>query len=199
MTLDYEQLAQATAQAIATRVCTIRRAAAADAADLADFGARTFIDTYGNFSAEDLRLHLERTFAPTLQAAEIADPDVATLLAHGGERLAAFVQVRRGLAPGCVGGAAPVELHRLYVDRTWHGRGVAQRLLAAAGEAAREFGGATLWLKVWERNARAIAFYRKSGFVDVGVAEFAVGNDSTTDRVLVLELRRPPRAVAAFP
>ncbi|MDC8014948.1 GNAT family N-acetyltransferase [Tahibacter soli] len=191
--MEFEQLAQAAAHAIASRACTIRRARADDAATLAAFGARTFVDTYGDFRADDLALHLARTYGEAQQLREIADPDVATWLAHGGGALAAFAQVRRGPAPPCVAGRDPVELHRLYVERAWHGRGVAQRLIAAACDAALAFGGATLWLKVWQRNARAIAFYRKCGFADVGETAFVVGNDATTDRVLVLELDRAPR------
>jgi diamine N-acetyltransferase len=42
-----------------------------------------------------------------------------------------------------------------------------------------------LWLGVWERNPRAIAFYAKSGFSEVGIHDFLVGTDRQTDRVLV--------------
>ena len=42
----------------------------------------------------------------------------------------------------------------------------------------------TLWLGVWERNPRAIAFYTKCGFVDVGEHAFVFGTDEQTDRVM---------------
>ena len=45
-----------------------------------------------------------------------------------------------------------------------------------------------VWLGVWEENARAIAFYRKCGFVDVGSIDFFVGSDRQTDRVLAVPL-----------
>lgn len=168
----------------------IRQATAGDAAALAVFAARTFDETYGKDNRpEDLALHLATAFGPRQQAAELADPHVVTLLAHCDGRLAAYAQVRRAVPPPCVAGRAPIELHRLYIDRPWHGRGVSQRLLAEVRTvAAVQFGGATLWLKVWERNARAIAFYAKSAFVDVGVADYFVGTDRQTDRVLVSTL-----------
>ena len=50
---------------------------------------------------------------------------------------------------------------------------------------ARGFGAQHLWLAVWERNPRAIAFYGKCGFADVGDTEFYVGPDRQIDRVLV--------------
>jgi ribosomal protein S18 acetylase RimI-like enzyme len=46
------------------------------------------------------------------------------------------------------------------------------------------------WLGVWEHNPRAIAFYRKSGFVEVGDHVFPVGRDPQRDVVMA-------RAVAA--
>jgi ribosomal protein S18 acetylase RimI-like enzyme len=54
--------------------------------------------------------------------------------------------------------------------------------------AAPELGGRQLWLGVWERNARAIAFYKKIGFVDVGSHDFYVGADRQTDRVLLTRI-----------
>ncbi len=58
----------------------------------------------------------------------------------------------------------------------------------AARAAAQELEGLHMWLGVWERNPRAIAFYIKSGFVEVGSHVFIVGNDRQTDLVLVSSL-----------
>jgi ribosomal protein S18 acetylase RimI-like enzyme len=181
------------ASTLAAPACLVRPGRPSDAGALAAFAAETFVDTYGRYNEpENLRRHLHAAFGPRQQAAELSDPHVATLLAHVGPALAGYAQVRRGAAPGCVAGAAPVELHRFYVQRRWHGLGVARTLLAEARAAAHAFGGRTLWLKVWERNARAIAFYAKQGLVDVGTADFFLGAERQTDRVLALDLGPPP-------
>ncbi len=170
-------------------VCTIRRGTRSDANALSAFAARTFSDTYGRYNDPDnLDRHIACAFNPARQASELDDPDVAFVLAHRDEALAGYAQVCRGETPPCVTHASPIELHRFYVDATWHGRGLAQSLLDEACSAALAFGGSVLWLKVWEHNARAIAFYRKSHFIDVGTADFFVGSDRQTDRVLVLVL-----------
>jgi len=41
-----------------------------------------------------------------------------------------------------------------------------------------------MWLGVWERNLRAIAFYAKCGFIDVGSHVFELGSDLQTDRIM---------------
>ena len=167
----------------------VRRAGAGDAAALAEFAARTFVDTYGDAnSAENLAAHVADAFGERRQHEEIADPTAITLLAERSGVLAAYVQLRQHPAPSCVAGSNPVEIARFYVDRVWHGTGLAQQLMARAHCAARGLAGRTLWLGVWERNPRGIAFYRKSGFREVGTQTFRVGSDAQTDRVMVAEV-----------
>ena len=52
----------------------------------------------------------------------------------------------------------------------------------------RQIGGRDFWLGVWERNPRAIAFYGKSGFIEVGSHVFMDGSDAQRDLVLVSPL-----------
>jgi GNAT superfamily N-acetyltransferase len=163
----------------------VRRGAAADAALLAEIGARTFAETFGaDNRPEDMAVHLAAAFGVRQQTAELLDPDYVTLFAEVDGVAAGFAQVRRHPAPSCVDGAAPIEVHRFYVDRAWHGRGVATALMAACLAVVREMDGRTAWLSVWERNPRAIAFYGKHGFAPVGTTDFWVGPDRQTDHVM---------------
>lgn len=170
----------------------IRIAVAADAAALTAFGARTFRDTFAaDNRPEDIEAYLAETYRLERQAAELADPGRTTLVAVAPDgTLAGFAQLRLGPAPACVAGAHPIELLRFYVDRPWQGRGVAQALMTATLAAARTRDAATLWLGVWERNPRAIAFYRKWGFRDVGSQPFVLGTDRQTDRVMARAIGR---------
>jgi ribosomal protein S18 acetylase RimI-like enzyme len=163
----------------------IRRAGEADAARVAEFAQRTFVETFAvDNTTENMAAHVAKSFGPAIQLGEIRDANSVTLLAELGGEVAGFAQVRRGHVPRCVTGDAPVELQRFYVDRPFHGRGIAQRLMQAVEDVARELGGRTLWLGVWELNPRAIAFYSKCGFVDVGEHAFFVGTDEQIDRVM---------------
>lgn len=176
---------------------TIRPGSVADAAELAAFAARTFEETYaaGN-NADDLRAHLANSYGLAQQAAELADPLVSTILARVNEELVAYAQVRQNTPPLCVTHAAAVELHRLYVDQRAHGSGLASRLIQAVRRAAAEMQGRHVWLSVWERNPRAIAFYKKEKFADVGSTFYMVGPDKQVDRVLVASVH--PRSSESF-
>lgn len=173
----------------------IRRGEPADAPALAEFAARTFAEAFGPANRpENLEAYLASAYGLAQQGRELADPEYITVLIQGGDSLVAYAQVRRHPPPACVVGEEPVELHRFYVDRPWHGQGVAKRLMEAVYAAARDLGGRTLWLGVWERNPRAMAFYRKSGWHDTGATTFCVGPDRQTDRVMVTPV--PSREVS---
>lgn len=163
----------------------VRPAATADAPWLAALAERTFRDTYAAFNTpEDMERYIAGHFGAARQEQELRAGRMLTLVAEVDGRPAGYAQLTHGDAPDGVAGAAPMEIVRFYVERSWHGHGVAQRLMAAADEAARARGARTLWLGVWERNPRAIAFYRKCGFRDVGTQIFVLGEDHQRDLVL---------------
>ncbi|MBC7788550.1 MAG: GNAT family N-acetyltransferase [Anaerolineae bacterium] len=169
----------------------LRRAEPADAADVAAFAARTFAEAFGadNHPA-DMAAHLAGAYGVAQQTRELTDPEYITVLVQNDSGLLAYAQLRQHEPPPNVMERASVELRRFYVDSGWHGRGIAQRLMMHVFETARELGGDAIWLSVWERNPRAIAFYVKCGFRDVGVTDFYVGSDRQTDRVMLAELQR---------
>ena len=158
----------------------VRRATASDAAALAELGARTFIDAFGAQNrAEDMEAYVKATYGVEQQLREIDDP----LVVEEDGALIAFAQLSRSDSPH-----GDVELGRFYVDRNLHGRGIAQALMDAVLAAARHLGARKLWLGVWEHNPRAIRFYEKCGFVDVGSHPFQIGTDVQTDRIMTLAL-----------
>ncbi len=164
----------------------IRLGTTDDAVALSAFGARVFSETFAAANRpEDMALYLEKTFSPSMQAAELADANITTLLAEVDGSLAGYAQLRQGKMPAEVTGESPIELWRLYVAGNWHGRGVATELMNALEQRARHLGARTLWLGVWEKNERAKSFYRRYGFIDVGSHLFMLGNDEQVDRIWV--------------
>ena len=164
---------------------TVRVATVEDAERVSDFAARSFSETFAaDNTPEDMAMYLEGTFTPERLRCELGDPGQIVLLLEAGAAVIAYAHLTWTPAAKGVTGEAPVELARFYVDRAWHGRGVAQRLMRHVLDAAARDGAGTLWLGVWERNPRAIAFYRKHGFVDVGSHSFVLGRDVQTDRIM---------------
>ena len=149
----------------------IRTATPADAEPLAALAERTFRDTFADDnSTDDMEAYVRDSFSLDRVRAELAD-DVSTFLLafmDGEERPDGYAKLRTGTTDPSVTGPDPVELQRLYVDRSAMGHGVGAALMRASLDAARSAGHRTLWLGVWERNARAISFYGRWQFETVG-------------------------------
>ena len=176
----------------------VRPATVADAVRLSRFCATTFRETFeSENTSENISRYLAEAFTPDRQAAEIIDPAGTMRVAERRNpaeepELVGYVHLLAGPAPVAIEGPAPVELKRLYVAAAWHGRGVAQLLMEAALDSARARGAQTLWLGVWERNPRALAFYAKYGFTRVGEHTFVLGTDEQRDWLLTLPLTAVP-------
>jgi ribosomal protein S18 acetylase RimI-like enzyme len=166
-----------------TPVVTTRAATAADAALIAEVGARTFRDAFGEANTEsDMTMYLAGAFGPEIQAREIAS---STFLLGEVDGIAVgYARLRQGPTPSCVDAERPIEIVRFYADVSWHGRGVGPTLMEACLAEAGRLGCDVIWLDVWEENPRAIAFYRKWGFIKVGEQEFVLGDDIQHDALM---------------
>ena len=161
---------------------TIRRGTVEDAALLSELGARTFTETFaGDNTAEDLAAYIATSFNVGQQIAELEDPGSTFLIAEIDGHSAGYARLHQSEPEKGVEGTNPVELVRLYVLRDWLGRGVGEQLMRACVDEARQAGHGSIWLGVWERNARAQTFYRKWNFRTVGEHMFPLGSDLQRD------------------
>lgn len=169
---------------------TIRHATPEDAEPLTEMAARIFHDTFAPHNdPADMKAYMDEAFTVERQREEISDAGSTFLLAFVAGELAGYAKLHRGSAPDAAACERPtIELARLYADGRWHGKGVGAALLERCFEEARNEGFRSMWLGVWERNDRAIAFYRKSGFVECGSHVFRLGSDDQTDLLMVRAL-----------
>ena len=168
------------------RTTRIATATIEDAAVLAGFAERVFRETYaGKTDPDELERHISAKFGLAQRRAELLDPEMTTLFIFAGEVLSGYAQLRRGEKPDCVQPTGTMNLFRFYLDQRWHGRGVAAHLMDAVITSARTLGAEALWLGVWGENKRAIAFYGKHAFEDVGTHLFQLGSEKHLDRVML--------------
>jgi ribosomal protein S18 acetylase RimI-like enzyme len=172
-----------------TTPVSLRRATPADAGGLAAFAAKAFTDSFAaDNRPEDVAAYLSEAFGEAVQRAELEDPDCTVFLADADGETVGYVMLREGIAPGIVGGANAIEVARLYAGQRWIGAGIGALLMQRCLAEAASRGRRTVWLGVWERNARAIAFYERWGFIDVGSQFFQLGSDRQNDRVMARQV-----------
>jgi len=165
----------------------IRPARTGDIELLSALAARTFKDAFGSENADDdIQSYIRESFSAERLRTELGNPDNLFLLAFLAEAdpPVGYAKLRTGTTDASVKGPGPIELHRIYVDRSAVGRGVGAALMQASFDTARRGGHKTLWLGVWERNERAISFYKRWGFEVVGDHVFRLGSDDQTDLIM---------------
>jgi diamine N-acetyltransferase len=170
---------------------TFRAARPDDALCLGVLSTQVFLDTYATqgirraVASEVLALH-----SVAVYEALLADADVTILVAECAGHLIGFSQVRDGAGDPQVPAAAASELRRLYVQEPFTGRGIGRDLLRQAEKAAAARGAEMLWLTAWEGNERALQFYPRCGYEDLGATVYTIEGEDYPNRVFGKRVRR---------
>jgi len=168
---------------------TIRIAGPDDAALLAEIGARAFYEAYHlQNDPADMAAYLADSFSPAKQAAELAESGSTFLIAEQEGVPVGFVRLHDCPAPEFVNSSRPLELVRIYTLRPWIGQGIGGLMMQSCIDLAVSRGYDAIWLSVWTKNPRAVAFYRRWGYEIAGTARFKLGTDIQEDYIMVRRL-----------
>ena len=160
-----------------------RDARPTDGLALRDLFADSFIETFGHlYRPSDLQEFLDGN-SPEKWDRNLTDPEVAIHVADDDGALAGFVELAPKKLPYDTEAPA-LELRRLYLRSSAHGRGVADRLMLWALQEAARRGAEELILSVYVDNHRARRFYERYGFEAVGRYDFMVGSHADEDLIL---------------
>lgn len=168
---------------------TVHRALPEDCRMLSALGRETFADSFGadNYP-QDMADYLQQSFSPKIQALEMAEPSSCFLIARAGRQPVGYSRLVEAPAPACINAPRPIKIERFYAHKQWIGCGVGAALMRACIAEANARACDAIWLGVWEKNDRAIRFYRRWGFSKKGTQTFVLGHDHQTDWLLWLPL-----------
>ena len=95
-----------------------------------------------------------------------------------------YSKIRESLQSKDLPQADAIEIARIYAVKDVIGKGVGRMLMQEAIDYAIHLKKKIIWLGVWEKNPRAIRFYGKCGFREVGDQTFLLGSDPQRDLVM---------------
>ena len=161
---------------------TIRFATTADAPLIADMSRQTFYDTFAPHNTkEDMDKFMNEQFTKEALMNEVGAGNNIFLLAYDGEEPVGYVRMREGEKRFEFDDKTSIEIARIYAVQSAIGKGVGKALLQKCIAIADEMKKEVIWLGVWEKNERAVAFYTKFGFEKFAEHEFVLGTDVQTD------------------
>jgi len=167
----------------------IKRVTLAAIEKLQAISCATFSQTFSaHNNASDMETYLSNSFSIEKLSAELNNPDTEFYFAQDQDIIVGYLKVNTGLAQTEKKDLAAFEIERIYVDQAYLGKKIGQLLFEKAIELAKAKNKSYVWLGVWEENHRALAFYKKNGFVPFDKHIFKLGNDEQTDIMMKLEL-----------
>jgi ribosomal protein S18 acetylase RimI-like enzyme len=166
----------------------IKPARATDADLIADMSRETFYDTFAEFNTEDdMHKFLSEQFTKEQLIAEVNAAGNLFLIAYDDGQPAGYIFLKDAVHPHIPNENA-VEISRIYVRKSFIGKGIGKALMQAAVSHAIAEHKTFIWLGVWEHNQRAINFYTSFGFEKFAEQDFILGNDVQRDWVMRVKI-----------
>lgn len=168
-----------------------RRASLDDVEELAAFGSQSFVDAYADLCAPgSLALHVLRTYGPERQRAELLEAGTWAVLGEREGELVAAALLRKRNAPAELPGDIEWgEIVRFCVAMPYWRTGVSSGLMRATIRSMLSEGVGGAWLQIWEHGYRAVRFYRKWGFLQVGETGVQLGPTRLRNLIMARSLR----------
>ncbi|WDZ98673.1 GNAT family N-acetyltransferase [Mucilaginibacter sp. SJ] len=160
-----------------------------DVARLQDISIQTFSETFSAVnSPEDMAQYLNESLSLSKLSDELNNKSSQFYFAVQGEQVIGYLKLNTGQAQTDVKANDALEIERIYVSQAFLGKNIGKLLYEKAVQIAQQAGARYIWLGVWEKNFRAISFYKKNGFVEFDQHVFMLGTDRQIDIMMKKDL-----------
>ena len=161
----------------------IRPATSSDAFLLTDLAAVTMRESFGppHNPIDLVDEYIQSSITVPLIETELVDNQSFFFLLEPEGTPIGYVKLRRCRPPRRMVNRNAIEIQRIYLLKTHLGQGQGRMLMEFCLDWARNQGYTAVWLGVWERNERALGFYKRMGFEQFGFHYFQFGAERQRD------------------
>ncbi|PQP81711.1 GNAT family N-acetyltransferase [Paenibacillus sp. PCH8] len=153
--------------------------------ELQEISYETFNETFKEQnSPENMKAYLEKAFHSEQLEHELSNVDSQFFLVYLDATVAGYLKVNIHDAQSEKMGLEFLEIERVYIRKEFQNHGLGKVLLHKAIDIAKDYGKKKIWLGVWEKNEKAIAFYEKMGFVQMSTHAFYMGDEEQIDLIM---------------
>lgn len=156
---------------------------------LRNISINTFTETFTEHNTEsNMQLYLKENLSKEKLTQELNDPNSQFYFASSSTQIIGYLKINTGQSQTELVNNTSLEIERIYVIKDFHGKHIGDLLLEKSIEVAKHLSLEYIWLGVWEKNERAISFYKKRGFIEFDKHVFKLGDDEQTDLMMKLKL-----------
>jgi len=158
----------------------VKQATVNNASELANLARITYIESHAHFINDnrDLQKYVQDSFTVEQTLVELNEAHNLFYIAYKEEVAIGYIKLDSQAKHESIPSHKSCRLERIYVLSEYIPLKIGRNLLDFAVNQARILQLDTLWLTVYVKNHRAIRFYQKNEFTEVGRMEFRV---NTTD------------------
>jgi ribosomal protein S18 acetylase RimI-like enzyme len=168
----------------------IRKITVDQVAELRQISVQTFTETFSAVNTEeDMAQYVAESLSVDKLTAELSNELSQFYFAVIDNEVVGYLKLNLGEAQTEIKDNDALEIERIYVLQQYHGKNVGQLLYQKAIDIANQINARYVWLGVWEKNFRAMSFYKKNGFEAFDQHDFWLGTDKQIDIMMKKFLR----------
>lgn len=163
----------------------IERVSIQELNQLRQLSISTFTDTFSkDNNPVQMEAYLKKAFNEDQLKRELETPDSYFYFLKENDRTLGYLKLNTKKAQSDQVLDNALEIERIYVTSEAQGKGLGKLLLQFALEQAKTKGLICTWLGVWEKNEKAIAFYKHHGFEVFADHPFKLGGEDQRDLLM---------------
>jgi len=156
---------------------------------LINISRTTYNDAFReNNTEKNMKEYLESAFSKSKMIKELKEKNTEFYFAYLNNIIVGYFKINSDQAQTDINDKLSIELERFYILKEFQrkklGDQMIKKVISIAEKKEKEY----IWLGVWEKNDKAISFYREYGFVKFGEHPYILGQDVQTDYLMKLNV-----------
>lgn len=158
------------------------------ASQLLEMSRQTFFSSFGppHNTLENINTYINQTFTIDNIEKEILNPSSDFYFVKYHNEIIGYIKLNSEKAQTEIVTGTSLEIKRIYVLKSYQGKGIGQFLLNEILQKAKEKKVEFIWLGVWDQNIRAIKFYERNNFKIFDTHPFMLGSVQQKDYIMKL-------------
>ena len=154
----------------------IKTATKADTEVLALLGRQTWSESHGHYIEDknDVSQYLNEKFSVSKTKQYLDNPNIVFYIIYADDLPVGYAKIVVNAKNENVTSQNSCQLERIFIQNDFIFLKIGKQLLDYVEEQVRKLNLDTMWLTVYIKNKRAIRFYEKNEFINVGNINFSV-------------------------
>lgn len=146
-----------------------------DLAALTELATKTFIESHGTSASQnDIAEYVRKHYSVTEFEKELTDSNSVYRIVYLDGKIAGYSKIIYNCTNPNIAEVTVCKMERLYVLKEFYDQKIGKQLFDLNVTLAKANNQIGIWLYVWAENKRALRFYEKQGFKNIGATSFKI-------------------------